>query len=38
MSSQTLTPPGGSPPAQETHTAKARGRVLPFPITGRRSC
>jgi ribose transport system permease protein len=34
MSSQTLTPPGGSPPAQEAHTAKARGRVLPFPITG----
>ena len=34
MSSQTLTPPGGPPPAQEAHTAKARGRVLPFPITG----
>jgi ribose transport system permease protein len=34
MSSQTLTPPGGAPPAEEAHTAKARGRVLPFPITG----
>ena len=34
MSSQTLTPPGGTPPAAEEHTAKARGRVLPFPVTG----
>jgi ribose transport system permease protein len=34
MSSQTLTPPGGTPPTEEAHTAKARGRVLPFPITG----
>ncbi|MET0763636.1 MAG: ABC transporter permease [Blastococcus sp.] len=34
MSSQTLTPAGGAPPAEERHTAKARGRVLPFPITG----
>ena len=35
MSSSTLTPPGGPAPAgQEAHAAKARGRVLPFPITG----
>ena len=30
MSSQTLAPSGGAP----AHTAQARGRVLPFPITG----
>src|SRR3954447_23203656 len=29
MSSQTLAPSGGAP----AHTAQARGRVLPFPIT-----
>jgi ribose transport system permease protein len=34
MSSQTLTPPGGTPPGEQAHTATARGRVLPFPITG----
>ena len=35
MSSSTLTPPGGTAPAgQETHTARERGRVLPFPVTG----
>jgi ribose transport system permease protein len=33
--STTLSPGGGAAPAdQGTHTAKARGRVLPFPITG----
>src|SRR4051812_27568149 len=30
MSSQTLAPSGGAP----AHTAQARGRVLPFPVTG----
>jgi ribose transport system permease protein len=35
MSSSTLTPSGGAAPAgQATHSAKERGRVLPFPITG----
>jgi ribose transport system permease protein len=34
MSSQTLTSPGGAPAPAEVHTAKERGRVLPFPITG----
>jgi ribose transport system permease protein len=34
MSSSTLTPPGGAPAGQQAHTAKERGRVLPFPITG----
>jgi ribose transport system permease protein len=34
MSTSTLTPPGGAAPAESTHTAKERGRVLPFPITG----
>jgi len=33
-SSQTLTSPGGAPVGQGAHTAAARGRVLPFPITG----
>ena len=30
----TTTPGSGSPAAPDTHTAEARGRVLPFPITG----
>jgi len=30
----TTTPGGGSPATPDTHTAEARGRVLPFPITG----
>jgi ribose transport system permease protein len=30
----TTTPGGGSPASPDTHTAEARGRVLPFPITG----
>ena len=30
----TTTPGAGSRPSPETHTAEARGRVLPFPITG----
>jgi ribose transport system permease protein len=30
----TTTPPGGSPASPQAHTAEARGRVLPFPITG----
>jgi ribose transport system permease protein len=35
MSSSTLTPPGGAAPAgQQVHTARERGRVLPFPVTG----
>jgi ribose transport system permease protein len=34
MSSSTLTPAGGAPAAPEVPTATARGRVLPFPITG----
>jgi ribose transport system permease protein len=35
MSSSTLTPPGGAAPGgQEAHTARERGRVLPFPVTG----
>jgi rhamnose transport system permease protein len=34
MSSQTLASPGGAPPGAPPATAAARGRVLPFPITG----
>jgi ribose transport system permease protein len=34
MSSQTLASPGGAPPGAPPPTAAARGRVLPFPITG----
>ena len=34
MSTPTLTPTGGAPAGEGEHTAKARGRVLPFPITG----
>jgi ribose transport system permease protein len=34
VSSQTLSPAGGPPAAEQKHTAKERGRVLPFPITG----
>jgi ribose transport system permease protein len=34
MSSSTLTPAGGAPAGEGQHTAQARGRVLPFPITG----
>jgi ribose transport system permease protein len=34
MSSSTLTPAGGAPAGEGAHTAQARGRVLPFPITG----
>jgi ribose transport system permease protein len=35
MSTTTVSPGSGAAPAgQEVHTAKARGRVLPFPITG----
>jgi len=34
MSSQTLDSSGGAPPAAPPATAAARGRVLPFPITG----
>jgi ribose transport system permease protein len=34
MSSSTLTPGGGAPAAPQAHTPTARGRVLPFPITG----
>jgi ribose transport system permease protein len=34
MSSQTLASPGGAPPGARPPTAAARGRVLPFPITG----
>ncbi|MFL6095636.1 MAG: ABC transporter permease [Blastococcus sp.] len=34
MSSQTLASPGGPPPGAPPPTAAARGRVLPFPITG----
>ena len=34
MSSSTLTPAGGAPAGEGEHTAQARGRVLPFPITG----
>lgn len=30
----TTTPGGGSPATPDMHTAEARGRVLPFPITG----
>ena len=32
--STTTTPSAGSPPPATTHEATARGRVLPFPITG----
>jgi ribose transport system permease protein len=32
--STTTTPGAGSRPSPDTHTAEARGRVLPFPITG----
>ncbi|MCZ2830849.1 ABC transporter permease [Modestobacter sp. VKM Ac-2986] len=34
MSSSTLAPTDGTPPGPRAHTATARGRVLPFPITG----
>jgi ribose transport system permease protein len=34
MSSQTLASPGSPPPGAPPPTAAARGRVLPFPITG----
>jgi ribose transport system permease protein len=34
MSSSTLTPGGGAPAAPQAPPAAARGRVLPFPITG----
>ena len=35
MSSSTLTPSGGAAPdGQQAHTARERGRVLPFPVTG----
>jgi ribose transport system permease protein len=34
MSSSTLTPTDGAPVGDGRHTAQARGRVLPFPITG----
>jgi ribose transport system permease protein len=34
MSSQTLASPGGAPPGAPPSPASARGRVLPFPITG----
>jgi ribose transport system permease protein len=34
MSSSTLTPTDGTPAGSRAHTATARGRVLPFPITG----
>ena len=34
MSTPTLTPTGGAPAGEGEHTAQARGRVLPFPITG----
>jgi ribose transport system permease protein len=32
--STTTTPGAGSRPSPDTHTAEARGRVLPFPVTG----
>jgi ribose transport system permease protein len=34
MSAATVSPSSPGPAQKEAHTAKARGRVLPFPITG----